>query len=294
MATSFLPSTATAASMSDQVARIPEPAIPERFDATTKAEPTELPASPVATTKSNEPTELPASPITNSISKIVDITEDGEAPKNPAMSNEKKDWISDEKHNGPRMENIKHDQRAGSGIEFVSPLEEEEKQLHQASPQNEELSPKYPTPILESKGLEVLPGQNQGNTAVYINHEEEGEARDVNERAEDGWHYTLCSCWSQGGLCMSFQFILQKVLSANNPNRRRISLLSLRSSRPNTPTPSQPTNLKQPLYPHSFHQLVLHVLLPPQCPSSRGVTSILLYDVDAEKRGEVQISHQGQ
>lgn len=116
------------------------------------------------------------------------------------MSNGKKDWISDGKHNGS-LQDLKHDPRAGSGIEFVSPLEEEEKQLHQASPQDEESDPKYPVPQLENEGLQALPGQNRGNTAVYI-HDEEEEIGGADGRPEDDWHFTMCSCWSESGLCM--------------------------------------------------------------------------------------------
>ncbi|TLD27482.1 hypothetical protein E2P81_ATG10770 [Venturia nashicola] len=232
MVSSFLLSTATTADTSDQVAiaRVPTPGVPERSEvrvqtdptelpersearvktdpielperseAKVKTDPTELPASPVAITQSNAPRELPASPPASSTTNFADAMEDLEATKVPAMSNEKKDRISDEKHGGSSLQEIKHDPRAGSGIEFVSPLEEEEKQLHQASPQNEVSNPKYSTLQPESEGLQALPGQNQGNTAVYINHEEE---EGVDGRPEDDWHYTLCSCWSQKGLCMS-------------------------------------------------------------------------------------------
>ncbi|KAE9983451.1 hypothetical protein EG328_009943 [Venturia inaequalis] len=202
MATSFLSSTAATASTSDQVARLPEPAIPARSEARVKTESTELPASPVATTKSNEPSDFPASPLTDSTSKIADTTEAAQGNKSSAMSIRKKNWISDEEHNGTSLQALKHDPRAGSGIEFVSPMEEEEgKQLHQASPQNEESSPKYPIPRPESEGLQVLPGQNQGNTAVYLNHDEEEDVGRVAGMPEDDWHYTLCSCWSQSSLC---------------------------------------------------------------------------------------------
>lgn len=250
MANSFSSSSAMTAGTVDQVARKPIPTVPERSEARVKAEPTELPASPVATTKSNESTELPASPMTTSNSKIGDITEAAEAKERPAILTEKKNWIPEESHNGS-LEDFKHDPRAGSGIEFVSPMEEKEKQLHQASPQNEESSPKYPIPKRESEGLEALSGQNQGNTAVYINNDEEEEVGHVDGRPEDDWHFTLCSCWSQGGLCMYPNSVLPRTIDSQS-NRRRVTMLSLRPSRSNTPTSPESTYFKQPLHPHSF------------------------------------------
>ncbi|QDS77713.1 hypothetical protein FKW77_004086 [Venturia effusa] len=177
----------------------------------------ELPATPVARTKSDEPIELPA---VTSIASTSTIAEIAEAPRDndcQAMSNRKKDWISDEQHNGRPLRDIKQDPRAGSGIELVSPLEEDEgMQLHQASPENEISNPKFPSPRPQNDGLQALPGQNQENRAVYLNREEEEEIEGVEQRAEDDWHFTL----------------------------RRIDLLSLRPNWSNPPISPQPTYLK--------------------------------------------------
>jgi hypothetical protein len=121
------------------------------------------------------------------------------------MSTEKQQWISEEKHNGPPMQDIKHDPRAGSGIEFVTPQEElEGKQIHQTTPENEDSSPKYGVPKPDSAGLETIPGQNEGqeNRPVYINNDEGQGSNSGPDREQTEWHYSFWECWKPGSLCM--------------------------------------------------------------------------------------------
>lgn len=190
---------ATIVSSRDEVTLIPESTVPSQ--STTRAEAAELPASPTTVSTSKDAagsTELPASPITSSLSETTEPT------IVETMSTRKKDWISDENHNGPPLEDTKHDPRAGSGLEFVSPLEEEEKQLHQGQPENEESSPKYGISKPESEGLQAIPGQE--NKPIYINNDKD-EEEERPPREESDWQFTLCSCWKEGGLCTSPHFL---------------------------------------------------------------------------------------
>jgi hypothetical protein len=212
MASYFPLSTASATNTPDLVAEIEEPTSSE------------------ATNKSSEPTELPASPRIVSPLKNAD-----ESPrKDQDMSTEKKDWISDEKHNGQTIKDVKHDPRAGSGIEFVAQQEEEEKQVHQATPENEESSPKYGVPRPESEGLEAF------NRPVYINNDEEEGSNSGPPREESDWHFSIWECWKPGSLCTfpvcDARYIPIMTFANSKIRRHRIRLLPLRPSWPDAPT----------------------------------------------------------
>lgn len=240
MATSFPSSTATMANTPDVVPRLPEPTPSEE---TTQTEPTELPTSPTKQADKS-PTEPRTSPTKHADESLTKESQD--------MSSEKQQWISEEQHNGPPMQDIKHDPRAGSGIEFVSPQEElEEKQVNPSSPENEESSPKYGVPKPESEGLETVPGQNEGqeNRPVYINNDEEQGSNSGRNAEETDWHFSFWDCWKSGSLGTfllamhnTYKYLLLPTNKATN--RHRIPLLPLRPSRPNSPTSSLPTCLK--------------------------------------------------